>query len=257
MGSKQWIVILAFGLVGLCSMGLLTKFAVDSNPQLKKIVQIKAALASDLRSRGVEEVSLRRMPRSGFQIRLVCEPEAGGDDLDLLAAKSFAKGYPEAVGEKLEVLRVEPAGFGCSGETVAKQTEFNLQSLRVSAAEEGRQERLSGDLAQKLGMRLIRRVKEDRALRVEVQAPPGAALEEMQALARKAEPIVRAAEFPPTYANLILVVHPQPESSGQAAAPVKVQVPVSIEVRFDLRGRELGPASIHTPGAGGPAGDRR
>ena len=238
MGSKQWIVILAFGLVGLCSMGLLTKFAVDSNPQLKKLVQIKAALASDLRPRGVEEVSLRRMPGSGFQIRLVCEPEAGGDDLDLLAAKNFAKGYPEAVGDQLEVLRVEPAGFGCSGESIAKQSQFNLQALRLSTAEEARQERVAGDLSQKLGLRLLGRKKEDRTLRVEVQAPPGAALEEMEALARKAEPIVRAAEFPPTYTVLTLVVHPQPEAAAPPGSTVEVRVPVVIEVRFDLRGRE-------------------
>ena len=30
---EAWIVILAFGLVGFCLMGLLTKYAVDSNPR--------------------------------------------------------------------------------------------------------------------------------------------------------------------------------------------------------------------------------
>ena len=85
------------GVGSLGLLGLMTKFAIDSSPDLQAMIRFKAALARDFQTRGVEEVSLRREQRPrGFRLFLRRRGRlflscAGGDELNQIAKRMHLK----------------------------------------------------------------------------------------------------------------------------------------------------------------------
>ena len=97
MRSKSWLIILVMGIVGVCGLGLLTKVALESNPMLLRLGKVKQAIAQDLSSQGVCEISVKSLPRQrGFEIRLEAPQKPGADPAALAqaVAESFLRNYP-------------------------------------------------------------------------------------------------------------------------------------------------------------------
>jgi hypothetical protein len=80
MGSKSWSVIIGLGLACIVVLGVLTKVAIDSSPDLQAIIRFKTAFAKDFEDRGVSEVSVRKQGEGGSSARLLLTipPDAPG-----------------------------------------------------------------------------------------------------------------------------------------------------------------------------------
>ena len=246
MGSKSWVVILLIGAGSVVAFGLMTKFAVDSNPGLQAVIRFKAAFAEDFESRGMKEVSLRRLPRQrgGYQLLLTATPPATGGAqaaLDRDVAEYFLKHFDRRRAAVLRLSYLEPRTLSCSQGGPYREKDISLMKLRAEVADRERLERLRSALAEKPGGHLRSVEWEKRTVLVDIEvpsslmgAPPGdPPRETVEAWAEQAQAVVRNLL---RYRLLELRVHAA--STGQA--PDAAQPPL-LEVRFDSRGRKLEP----------------
>jgi hypothetical protein len=271
MSARAWIIIMTMGLVGLCLLGLLTKFAVDSTPDLQRMIQFKSALASEFEDRGVEEVSMRKLHAKGYHVLLTVGPgeTSPGDRLETDVARYFVEKFPDRTVIALEVEKAARPSFGCGTIEPGPKRQFTLGQVRAEMAEEERRRRLEAEVAAAMGFRVVECGRQAGTLRVVAEAPPGYAGDLTEA-ARKIEPFVRSTHGGKYSSLEVRARGPAAPSSGGAGldggakdrggAPASAP-PREAEVRFDRAGKETtglpagrpGKPAVQ-PGAGVPTG---
>jgi len=235
MSSRAWIAILGLGIGGLVILGILTKVAVESSPELQALIRVKAALAEELSADGVEEVSLRRSrERRGLALSLVFAREQAGavpEELDQRLAEQIVKELQEDAGGVLELDYTSASGLGCEGPSPVRKALVPLAPVRVRLADREAHRRLSERFLAGRKVRFASYSRSDRGLEVSLEAPgdPGGDLKE---LAFELEPELRSAFGSNPYPLLWVRVGTAP------AAPPATQAE-ACEVLFDRFGQEL------------------
>lgn len=156
--SKSTLVVLIMGIMALAAMGLVVKFAFDSNPALAEVIQTKRELAEQFGGSGLDELSIRTLPRrAGYHVRAVFG-QITPDDGDVVA-ESLARAFLERFdGRRRRTLRVElvrESSFGCQGESVVCDREFDVPDLVRTMRVEGALEALRGRLDEASGLRVV------------------------------------------------------------------------------------------------------
>jgi hypothetical protein len=246
MSSRAWILILTMGLVGFCLMGLLTKYAIDSSPELKRMIEFKAALASEFEDRGVEEVAMRKLPARGYHVLLTIGPGAqreSSERLDLDVARYFAAKFPDRTVFALEVERAGRPSFGCGTVESQGKRQFSLSAVRAGVAEEDRRKKLDEQVSLAAGFRVVAFERQGSKIRVVAESPGGFAGDLKDAIG-KMEPAVRAVQGG-RYSSLQIRV--RRAGTSPASPPAEDAAgPREVEATFDPTGRE-----IETPSAPG------
>lgn len=263
MGARAWLAILAMGLGCVVVMGLLTKVAVDSSPELQAMIRFKAAFAEDFASRQVEEVQLRKAVEKRGHVLIVTLPRpaatATTPAFDTEVAEYFVARYEGKPGASLKIEYISPAVFGCTGNDPVRSPEIALGPVRLRVTDRAAARRLAGRLGERHRSTLVGFERGERDLTVEVQGPgdyDGA----WDETALKLEPEARLAFAGNPYVALIVKVYgvprpaaPEPGGEASPADPVR-PAPRKLlgEVRFDRLGRELGPNGKPTGRGGAP-----
>ncbi len=242
MGPRAWIAILGLGVGGILVFGFLTKFAIDSSPDLQAIIRFKAAFARDFEGCGVGDVSLKKSAkRRGHQI-LVTMPASAAQtrapELDEEIAEYFVKNFETRGGMVLEIAYQAPVRLGCEGPAMLRRAEVPLLPVKARLADREAAQRLSKRLEGERGCRLASFARVERELVVEVEVPVKPA-DDPRDDARKIEIIARTEFRAQPYASLCLRIHARP-LAGAAPPPLPF-----FEVRYDGAGRELGGAGKH------------
>lgn len=235
MRSRAWVAILAMGFLGVLIMGFMTKFAVDANPDLQKMIRFKVAMAQEFESCGLEEISLRKGVRSGaYSLHLTGPREKLPMDpslLDMKLSRYFAKNFPDKTARVLEISYVLPQKLGCTTNDPYHRKEYFLSSVRASMVDEERIERIGQALEKDAKGRVLSGFREGRTLLLVVEAP-ARLTGDLRQLASQVEPVVREQFRAEPYAALKLRV--QRPAAGSPADRGDF-----VEVQFDPRGREL------------------
>ena len=240
MSSRAWILILTMGLVGFCLMGLLTKYAIDSSPELKRMIEFKAALASEFEDRGVEEVAMRKLPARGYHVLLTVGPGARGassDSLDLDVARYFAAKFPDKAVYALEVERAGRPSFGCGTVESQGKQQFSMSQVRAGVAEEDRRRKLDEQVSSAApGFRVVSLERQGSKLRIVAEGPRDFAGDLKEALL-KIEPAVRSV-LTGRYSSLEIRARAE---AAIASPPPAHDAPGSreAEASFDATGREI------------------
>jgi hypothetical protein len=244
MGAKAWLLILGIGMATVVVMGMMTKFVVDSSPDLQDVIRFKTAFADTFGARGMEEVSVRRLgEKNGYELLVTGTFPASdgeGETLDREVAEHFLKSFgARRKPQHLKISYLRRAGFGCGKEEPYREKEVSLVRLRAEVEERERRAALGEDLRRLPGCRLlgVEREKSVLAVEVEVAGPEGedagggdsgGALDlagRLQALVKK--------HFKYETLRLRLVGPASPEAAAAGSRFL-------LEVRFDFHGRRLG-----------------
>jgi hypothetical protein len=230
MHSRPWIAILAIGVVALLVLGFLTKLAIESSPQLQNAIRFKTAFARDFSDHRVEEVSLRKSPKGGYQLILRSRRDAPlpeSPDLDQRIAEYFVQKFPDKDVRRLDISYEWTGSWGCGGGTPYRSKEIALFTVREGIEEKGRRDKVADALLRDHAVRVRTWNREGRGLLVELDVPPS--LDgDGRSTALRLEPTVREACRAVPYSQLRLLLRREEGSS-----------PLSEEFRFDPRGREL------------------
>lgn len=238
MGPRAWMMILGIGVASVLALGFLTKFAIDSSPDLQAMIRFKVALAEDFGPRGVQEVSLQKLPRrDGFQLLVAGKTPQGVSERDVLDAELadyFARKFSIRTPGVLRIVYQAKGSPGCEAPAPERTVDVKMGPVYERIADEESRTRLGKNLLAGHGCRLVTQVREGTNLRIDVEwrGPPDRDLGD---LARKIEPVVREEFRKRPYGLLhIRVWRPAGPESSKDAVP---SAP-ALEVRFDPRGRE-------------------
>jgi len=240
MRTKSPLLILGIGIAGIIALGLMTKVALESNPDLLKLGKIREAIAEDFSSRGVEAFGVKALPRKrGYDLRIEV-PREVVPDAEVLArsmAEGFIRRFTGPAPTLLKLTLIEP-GRGCSGPAPWFEKEVRVFELTAEMELRAALGRLAEAIAGREGCRM--RPPEPREpLRIDVDIPAPrdeASLEEtFEFLKRKARELVAAG----TTRKATIAVH------GGPGSPVLKEE--TVEPRRAFRRR---PASPVTPAAG-------
>lgn len=267
MGARAWLIILALGLGSVVAMGIMTKVAVESNPELQAMIRFKAAFAADFENVGVEEVQLRKAVQKRGHVLLVSMPEAvgrtGGAALDAQIAEYFVSHYDGKPEASLGISYQTPSVFGCVGPDSYRKVELPLAPVRIALLDRKAAQQLSERCATSKSARLIRYERSDRELLAELEVPKDYS-GDWKDLAFELEPEVRGAFGANLYLALRLrfVEARKGVPTGSGVEPASPAARFE-EVRFDRAGREIDekgkPTGRHSspqpvPAGGSPAG---
>ena len=234
MNAKTWIIIVGLGVGSFVAMGMMTKFVVDSNPSLRNVIQFKSALAAELRPRGLNDISVRKI-RGGRVFELLLKYDSpvaatSQKDLDAEVADFFLENFKgKRTPATLKLTYTQPGRFGCSEPSPYHDVEVSLRQLQAERALAARRQTLGENLATQLQCRLLVLEDEKRDVRLEVQVPfkTTPSRKELSEFARRVEAhckrVVR-------YRTLTVVLRPEADA-----------VPF-FEVTVDRRGRAVRPA---------------
>lgn len=239
MGSRAWIVILGLGIGSVVILGIITKVAVESSPELQAMIRCRAALAQELGPTGVEDVSLRRSrERRGLTLKLTFPRARLGTQLEALdqtIAERLLEQFKGDAGGVLEIDYQSIASWGCAGATSVRQALVPLAPVRVRLADRQAASALDTRLQASNRGRLANHRRSERELIVEIELPPGFVGEATE-LAFGLEPEIRTTFGGNLYQQLLVKL--QRASPTEASAVPPLPTPPS-EVRFDRLGREL------------------
>lgn len=239
MSTRAWLVIVAMGLGSIVILGILTKVAVESNPDLQSMIRFKAAFAQDWLPDGVEEVQLRKAPQKQGHLLIVTLPEAAvssGAVFDNRVAEYFVSRFDGKPSLALEIEYLSPAFLGCAGQSSIRKARVNLAPVRVRVADREAARKLAARLEESRSARFLRHERGERDLATDLEAPVGFG-GDWNELCFQLEPDVRAAFAANVYSSLKLRLFEASPPPGEAA-PGGPLTPKS-EVRFDRLGREL------------------
>jgi hypothetical protein len=228
--------IVVIGILGLALLGFMTKFAIESNADLRDVIRFKTAFAEDFESSGIEEVSLRRYP-NGFRMTLTrsadSSPSSPGERqdaaLDERIAEYFVREFPDRSIRVLNLKHVSPGSFGCRAGEILREQEIALEGIRQAVALQERRQRMLTSLREAYGCDLVAERRDGRVLRLELRAP-GTSTLSLEDLASRIEPSLRAFFGGHTYHRLDLRLE-----SGAGTQPQ----PEALEVSFDSRGQKV------------------
>lgn len=260
MRSRTWMGIVVIGILGLALLGFMTKFAIESNSDLRDVIRFKTAFAEDFADSGIEEVSLRRY-QSGFRMTITRSlgthsagpgdrdggDRDGGDRddaaLDERIAEYFVRKFPDRAIRVLNLTHVSPGSFGCRSGEILREQEIALERIRQTVAIEERRQRMLGSLREAYGCELVSDRRDGRVLELELRVPETRVLT-LEELATRIEPSLRAFFGGHTYHRLDLRLESavKEPSSGPAGldpgSGIEPQ-PRALEVSFDSRGQKV------------------
>ncbi len=260
MRSRAWFAILVIGFLGIVILGLLTKVALDSNAELKNIVQFKASLLDRFEASGVREVSLRRgespgsyavllvISRRGLAAEASAAAESEGGPrvegptglsgsvtpFEEQVLRFFAERFPDKSARTIDLRLARASAWGCSAPRAEREVRVLLPQYRVWLREKERAGRLAQALAG-AGCRLLS-VGRDGGTQTAEIAPSDSGSASSRELARLAEPILRQHCSLGGYRRLVVRVRSKVSSDGAAPQASGVE-----EVSFDAAGREIRP----------------
>ena len=154
MNSKVWMVIIFIGVGAVGAMGMIARFAINSNPKLQKTIQFKQDLAHAFEARGVREVSVRRLSGHGaYQLTLIAELPQTDEELERLdadVADFFIREYEDRSSRflKISYAPVRSAwGIRFAHAEPTREKDVELAELRRKQVKAKRQRQLLTDLA--------------------------------------------------------------------------------------------------------------
>lgn len=242
MRSKAWFGILITGIVGLLALGYLAEMALESSPELQRIVQFKTAFAQDFESRGVETVQLRKAAGGSSYHLLLARRWDGNDPRDLERleaeiARYFVERFPEADVRALQIYHIQAGARELEEGSAYRVGTQALGPARAARKAEARRSALVERLGKDFQVRWVGEERHERVVTVTLD-PPRASWGDLRGLSLRLEPIVRERYRDEPYGTLILRWEP---SSGEAGVTGGEEggLPLPEEVRFDGRGREV------------------
>jgi hypothetical protein len=173
MRGRSWLLIFVIGIGGFLAFGFLTKFALESNPEILRLGKLKAAIAEDCSSRGVENVALKALPgRRGYEIRVEASRSRGGDPEALASeiAECFIRKYGGPAPAFIKLTILEPGGFGCRGSQSYFVKEVRAVDLMGEMALRDSLKRFEGAVAARASFRMLPASPKE-PLRVAVEIP--------------------------------------------------------------------------------------
>jgi hypothetical protein len=215
------------GILGLTAMGLMTKLAVDSNPELQRMIAFKAAMAAEFSSRGVVELELHKLSgRHGYKLILTGKQASlkSSAELDGDLAEYFAARFWDKSANILSLSYVQPAFWGCEAEKAYREAEIQLTAVRMALEDKARRTRIAQAFSSSLEVTLISEEWKDRRVTLTVEPPRGFS-GDGQELLRKLEALARSDLQRARHQELTIRM----KSAGALIA----------EARFDPRGKEL------------------
>ena len=246
MNSRFLIIILVMGIVGMAAMGMITKFAFESNKELQKVARFKQELLDQFGEQGISEVSYRRLPkRQGAVLRMVGDPSKIGEaeTLHREIAEYYAKNFWGS-GPQLKLVYVPPKRFGCGGSRAFVEKEFAMSVVRreIRAAES--RLRLEKALRQQQGLRLYDIEEQRQKLSVKVARDPKESFgTDPRALLRDLARTVVRQYRPPRNVKIhlqLLEILPRTESGpADPAASGASLIKIVAEGSFDFRGQPI------------------
>ncbi len=175
MNSRSWLLIVIIGVLSVCAFGIMAKVAVESNPNLQRLVEFKTAVAETFAAHGVSEASVRRLAdRREYEIVLQCQDAEIAElaEVDRDVADYFVRNYHDANGTKLKIKYVPKPQWGCgsSASRPLRQAEVELYPLRLAVRREQRIEKLQTviDRQPKMSFRSVLWNQRDVTLEVQV-----------------------------------------------------------------------------------------
>ena len=132
MNSRALLAIVVIGLLGMASMGMMTKYIFENNQGLQEVVQFKASVLREFGERGIHEVNYRRQrqPR-GIRLRLVADASriSDADPVHRSIAESFAEAFPRERYD-LTLAYFGPSTVGCAPSEPFLETTFSMREVR-------------------------------------------------------------------------------------------------------------------------------
>lgn len=254
MRSRAWFAIFAMGLLGIVILGFLTKVALDSNAELKSLVQFKASFLEAFRASGVREISLRRGETPGsYEVRLVLSRRSAAAEAAPAAAgtqsfgprvdaptgisgsvtpfeekvlRFFVERFPDKSARTIDLRFACASTLGCSAARAERHVKVHLPQYRYWLREVERAERLAQAL-EETGFRLLS-VRRDGGTQTAEIEPADSGSRSRRELAQLAEPVLRRHFSAGGYRRLVVRVRQE--------TPPGVE-----EVSFDPAGREVPP----------------
>ena len=174
MRSRSWLFIVVIGIAGLMALGFMTKFALESNPSLMRVVKLKEAIAEDFSAQGVRTVAVQALPHQrGYEIRIEAardrmrDPKVFTDAVAEFFLRRFGGPLPPSL--KLCLLD-PPSGLGW-GEPVAYfEKEYRLLDLKNVLELRQAISRLEASVCERKGCRVVGSVIEE-VPRIKVEIP--------------------------------------------------------------------------------------
>ncbi|HZN58531.1 MAG TPA: hypothetical protein VFD71_10695 [Planctomycetota bacterium] len=266
MGSKSWSVIIGLGLACIVALGVLTKVAIDSSPDLQAIIRFKTAFAKDFEDRGVSEVSVRKQGDGGSSARLLLTipPDAPGwrkgsaaptsssgsansaSSFDLEVAEYYLRAWGAKARGQLQIDCQSPSSFGCESAEVYHSTTFSIDDLRIQISDRESSTTFQRRLREELNVELIGFTRRNLELTVELGCPnvdPDA----LEQLAPRLELLARQAFRAYPYGTMRLKL--------RSSRPIAADPAATFEKQYDARGREI-PDRAGDSGAAAPQAAR-
>ncbi len=197
MSNRTWIVIAAIGIGSVVALGMTMGYVVESNPSLKSAIKFKQSLARDFSARGIEEVSLRNMPKNlGFHLLLTAtlpDDDAERDRLDRDVVEYFVREHGDKRARVLKISYLRPPSWGCRSAMAEphRVKEFPLRPIRQRLARAQKEIQLAAFLEERLGCRLVACQSEDGELRVRVDVVRADATANTRDLVKRVERSIR------------------------------------------------------------------
>lgn len=130
MGSKSPLVILVIGIIGFGAMGFMVKYSFESVPGLRKIAEVKQALAQGFGDRDLRQLSVRQEKSQNVVVRMTLG-ELRDDDASVLAdevAQLFVDRFRGKRKRNITVVLAREAFFGW-GEDEVFQQDYSVPEL--------------------------------------------------------------------------------------------------------------------------------
>jgi len=217
------------GILGMVALGLLTKFAFDSDKGLQAVSRFKVEMLENFRSRGLEEVSYRRIRpdggSKGLVLKMIAEPEsiAANDPLHAAIAEFYLEKFPSAT-HSLKLTYQPRARWGCSAQVPFLEKEFSIAELRAEIQARKNREQLVNTLRSKHGLELVAVERDREVLRVQVAWGGEQGEEVKAALPMRSVGRDVAVVYRPARGSRIVVQHVNNVSAGEVSPPSSDQV---------------------------------
>ena len=124
MGSKSPLVILVIGIIGFGAMGFMVKYSLESVPGLRKIAEVKQAMAEGFDGRDVRALSVRQEKKHSVVVKMTLGDNDSSDAPALAEeiAQFFITKYRGQRKRDITGVLEQPGVLGCGEEESFRQS---------------------------------------------------------------------------------------------------------------------------------------